>query len=66
MALDRSSCSLICTDTDLPRLWDEFKFKFSPEQKRQLDIDFPHPEAFIGLEHDNLLKYLSDQLSEIK
>lgn len=66
MTLDQSSCSLVCSDTDLPKMWDEFKAKFTPEQRRQLDIDFPHPEAFIGLEHENLLKHLSDQLSEIK
>lgn len=66
MTLDPSSCSLVCADTDLPSLWDEFKSRFAPDQRRRLDVDFPQPEAFIGLEHDNLLKHLSDQLTETK
>lgn len=50
--------SVFDSDNNLFALWKRFKDKFPDRLKSRLELDFPEPEIFVGLEHESLLKYL--------
>lgn len=50
--------SVFDSDDNLLALWKRFKDRFPDQLKSRLELDFPEPEIFLGLEHESLLKYL--------
>ena len=54
-----ANCDLVESDTDIAALWDRFKDRFPQEVRSVLEEDFPRAETFLGLDHENLINYLS-------